>query len=269
MIPKTIHYCWFGRNPKPKLATKCIRSWRKYCVDYEILEWNEDNFDVSSAPLYVRQAYEAKKWAFVSDYVRLWAMVTFGGIYMDTDVELIKPIDRFLEHNAFSGFEDGQHVPTGIMACCKDFPLFKELMSFYDTARFLNEDGSFNQTTNTVLITSVALSHGLKQNNEYQVISGLALYPKDVFCPVSYSTGMLEKTENSVAIHWFAGSWHTAKERDARLQYLKHIQSLKRKEVRINLVHNIVHLPNSILKRILKEKQYESLKRRLKSPRRE
>ena len=93
MIPKIIHYCWFGRNPKPKLALKCIKSWKKYCPDYEIIEWNEDSFDIESAPLYVRQAYEAKKWAFVTDYVRLYAMTKFGGIYMDTDVEVIKPLD--------------------------------------------------------------------------------------------------------------------------------------------------------------------------------
>ena len=111
MIPKTIHYVWFGRNPKPDLAVKCINSWKKYCPDYEIIEWNEDNFNLDEAPLYVRQAYEAKKWAFVSDYVRLWAMTEFGGIYMDTDVEVLKPLDRFLQNEAFSGFEDDEISP--------------------------------------------------------------------------------------------------------------------------------------------------------------
>ena len=119
MIPKTIHYCWFGGNPLPKLAKKCIKSWKKYCPDFEIIEWNEANFDISSAPLYVRQAYEAKKWAFVTDYVRLYALTSYGGIYMDTDVEVIKPLDFFLNHDAFSGFESEKSIPTGIMASKK------------------------------------------------------------------------------------------------------------------------------------------------------
>jgi len=140
MIPKTIHYCWFGRNPKPKLAQKCIKSWKKYCPDYEIIEWNEDNFDIASAPLYVRQAYEAKKWAFVTDYVRLSAMTKFGGVYMDTDVEVVKPLDRFLNHDAVSGYESESCIPTGLMACREGFPLFLEFLHYYDEASFYHED---------------------------------------------------------------------------------------------------------------------------------
>ena len=113
-IPKVIHYCWFGGNPKPKLVQKCIHSWKKYCPDYEIIEWNESNFDISSCPLYVRQAYDVKKWAFVSDYARLKIIHTCGGIYLDTDVELIKSLDSLLEYNAFFGFEDGKYVATGL-----------------------------------------------------------------------------------------------------------------------------------------------------------
>ena len=111
MIPKIIHYCWFGGKPLPELAQKCIASWKKYCPDYEIKEWNESNFNLNSCD-YVREAYEAKKWAFITDYVRLYAMVTEGGIYMDTDVEVIKPLDPFLKHKAFSGFEDEVSIPT-------------------------------------------------------------------------------------------------------------------------------------------------------------
>ena len=123
MIPKTIHYCWFGGNPLPDLAVKCIDSWKKYCPDYEIKEWNEKNFNLDACP-YVREAYEAKKWAFVSDYARLYAMVTEGGIYMDTDVEVLKPLDEYLDNLAFSGFQTEKEIPTGIMACEKGFPLF-------------------------------------------------------------------------------------------------------------------------------------------------
>ena len=131
MIPKIIHYCWFGGNPLSDLAQKCIDSWKKYCPDYEIKEWNESNFDLNSCD-YVREAYQAKKWAFVTDYVRLYAMVTEGGIYMDTDVEVIRPLDSFLSNRAFSGFEDETNIPTGIMACEKGFPLFEELLEEYN-----------------------------------------------------------------------------------------------------------------------------------------
>lgn len=209
MIPKTIHYCWFGRNPKPKLAKKCIESWKKYCPDYTIIEWSEDNFDIAAAPLYVRQAYEAKKWAFVTDYVRLFAMINFGGIYMDTDVEVVKPLDRFLKHEAFSGFEDGIHIPTGIMACEKDYPLFTSFLHYYDSVSFINEDGSYNTKTNTKIITETCQSLGFIPNNEYQVLSGFVLYPKDYFCPKSYLTGIIESTENTYTIHHFSGSWHS------------------------------------------------------------
>ena len=215
MIPKTIHYCWFGRNPKPKLAEKCIESWKKYCPDYELIEWNEDNFDISTAPLYVRQAYEAKKWAFVTDYVRLWAMTTFGGIYMDTDVEVLKPLDPILAHEAVSGFEAEKYITTSLMACQKEFPLFLEFLSYYDTVFFLKGDGTIDQTTNVTTITNICKEKGFVPNNQFQIIEGFALYPSDYFCPRSYQTGKLRKTENTMTIHWFAASWHTKAEKRA------------------------------------------------------
>ena len=182
MIPKIIHYCWFGGNELPELAIKCLNSWKKHCKGYKIIEWNENNFDISKAPLYVRQAYEAKKWAFVSDYVRLWALVNHGGVYMDTDVQVVKPLDKFLVCNAFSGFEDDIHISTGIMGCEKDFPLFVEFLDYYNDALFLNSDGSFNTVTNVIIMTKICSGIGLEQNNKFQVIDGFALYPKDYFC---------------------------------------------------------------------------------------
>ena len=136
-VPKIIHYCWFGGNPKPKLAEKCIKSWKKFCPDYKIIEWNEENFDVSAAPEYVRQAYGVKRWAFVTDYVRLKALTEMGGIYMDTDVELVKPLTPFLAHDAFAGFESDASVQTGLLACCPGFPLFQEFLQHYDSASFM------------------------------------------------------------------------------------------------------------------------------------
>lgn len=216
MIPKIIHYCWFGGKPLPKAAEDCIRSWKTYCPDYEIIEWNETNFDIH-ANLYTKQAYESKKWAFVTDVVRLYALYTYGGVYMDTDVEVIKPLDRFLEHQAFSGFEDLTNIPTGIMAAEKGHPLFKKLVEHYDNRPFLI-DGQPDLTTNVTTITKLLLPEGLVPNNTYQEVAGLALYPYDYFCPRDIHTMKLVITENTHTIHHFAGSW-LPKEEIKRQEY--------------------------------------------------
>lgn len=207
MIPKILHYCWFGGKELPPLAKKCLASWKTYCPDYEIRVWNETTFDLSTAPAYVREAYEAKKWAFVTDYVRLYAMTTYGGIYMDTDVEVVAPLDPFLSHRAFSGFEREDAIPTGIMACEKGFPLFGEFLRYYDSAAFRLPDGSLNLTTNVETMTTICLAHGLVLNGRYQEIDGFALYEPEVFCPVDVTTKKLRRTDKTVAIHWFSGSW--------------------------------------------------------------
>lgn len=205
-IPKIIHYCWFGGNPLPEDVKKYIESWKKFCPEYEIKEWNEKNFDVNKIA-YVKEAYDLKKWAFITDYVRLYAMYTEGGIYMDTDVEVIKPLDRFLKHDAFSGFENNTQIPTGIMAARKHFPLFKELLDYYNNKHFVEKDGTLDLTTNVVTITNICLRHGFKQNGKYQEIDGLALYPKEYFCPKDFETGEIKITKNTYAIHHFTGSW--------------------------------------------------------------
>lgn len=207
MIPKSIHYCWFGGNPKPKLAEKCISSWKRYCNEFEIIEWNEDNFDIESAPLYVKQAYESKKWAFVTDYVRLYALVNYGGIYMDTDVEVIKPLDDILKYEAVSGFESETEVPTGLMGCIKNQPFFLELLREYDDISFIKEDGTLDVTSNVTRITNACLKYGLKQNNTFQTVHGFTLFPKEYFCPKDYGTGKIKKTKNTFTIHHFSGSW--------------------------------------------------------------
>ena len=256
MIPKKIHYCWFGRNPLPKLAVKCIKSWKKYCKGYEIIEWNEDNFSIEDAPLYVRQAYEAKKWAFVTDYVRLYAMVTYGGIYMDTDVEVVKPLDKYLEHQAFSGFENETSIPTGIMACEKDFPLFVELLQYYDNAKFINEDGSLNMTTNVAVITEMCKERGFVANGEFQVVEGFVLYPRDFFCPASPGSIEKHKSKNTVTIHWFAGSWLDEKTKKEKEDWILH-QNRRKVEKRNK---QIKKLPKTIIKKILGNKLYEKIK---------
>lgn len=207
MIPKKIHYCWFGGNPLPEEARKCIASWKKFLPDYEIKEWNEQNFDINSN-LYVQQAYESRKFAFVTDYVRLYALVTEGGIYMDTDVEVIKSFDPFLHHNAFSGFENNNYVPTGMMASEKAGKWVTDLLNEYGERRFITPDGSFDMSTNTEQITSYMRKVGLVQDNSFQDFPGLVtIYPSDFFCPKDHGSGIIKLTCNSVCIHHFACSW--------------------------------------------------------------
>ena len=217
MIPKVIHYCWFGRNPLPPLAIKCIESWKQYLPDYEIKEWNEDNFDLNMYP-YVREAYDNRKFAFVTDVVRLYALYYEGGIYMDTDVEVLRSLDPFLHHHAFSGFENDKDVPTGIMASEKGGKWAKDNLDYYNNRHFINPDGSFDLTTNVITITNYMLPLGLKQNNTYQDFPNLiTFYPKDYFCPKSYKDGKIYLTDNTVTIHHFAGSWQNNKQKIYKL----------------------------------------------------
>lgn len=206
MIPKVIHYCWFGGNPKPELAMKCIESWKKYCPDYEIVEWNEDNFDINSV-LYVKQAYEAKKYAFVTDYVRLYAMYTVGGIYMDTDVMVLRNLNPYLVHEAFSGFENMKQIPTGIMASVKGQKAVGELLTYYDTAEFFNGDGTYNMITNVEIITSMMTPKGFLPNGEFQIVDGFAFYPQNIFCPDHKKLSDPVYMSDTATIHYFAGSW--------------------------------------------------------------
>jgi mannosyltransferase OCH1-like enzyme len=206
MIPKTIHYCWFGSGKLPPLAHKCIASWKRQLPEYEIIEWNEKNFRVHSNR-YVQEAYQNLKYAFVSDFVRLYVLYHHGGIYMDTDVEVLQPLDRFLVHEAFSGFESPQHVPTGIMASVKNHRFIGELLSAYENRRFIKADGTLDTSTNVVAITASALQHGLKPNGAKQEVSGMMFYPPEYFCPYDNATGIKAVTKNTYCIHWFAKSW--------------------------------------------------------------
>ena len=210
-IPKIIHYCWFGRGQKPELAEKCIASWKENCPDYIIKEWNEDNFDLDSN-LYVRQAYDSRKFAFVTDFVRLFALYHEGGIYMDTDVEVLKPLDVFLTHRAFSSFENNNKSPPGLMAAEAGNPWIKDLLDEYTDLSFLDADGSMDLTPNVERITNLTLrKYGLNPVSSYQDLAGgiVTMYPHDYFCPKDWQTGNINLTENSHTIHHFAGSWHT------------------------------------------------------------
>ena len=254
MIPKVIHYCWFGKNPLPKLAVKCINSWKRKLPDYQIIEWNESNFDISSAPIYVRQAYNAKKWAFVTDYVRLKVVYDFGGIYLDTDVELLKNLDNLLCNHAYFGFEDEKYVATGLgFGAEKKEKILYELLSDYEGISFIKPDGSYDTLSCPIRNTKILINHGLIQNNKEQILEGnIHIYPSEYFSPISYETGIKTITANTVSIHWFAGSW------------LEKEQQKKRDE-RYSMIRK--RAPYRLAKRILGVVLYEKIRKTIKKQR--
>lgn len=206
MIPKVIHYCWFGRGKMPALAIRCISSWKEYLPDYELRLWNEDTFDITSVP-YVKEAYEARKFAFVTDYIRLYAIYYFGGIYLDTDVELLKNLDNLLHLPAFSGFESDTDIPTGIMASDRYGHWAEEQLLYYKGRHFKKPGGELDMTTNVEIISKIMLANGFRLDNTYQVYRGyMHMFPADYFCPKARS-GKVTLTPNTYCIHHFAGSW--------------------------------------------------------------
>ena len=228
MIPKIIHYCWFGRNPLPPLAIKCIASWKKYFPDYEIKEWNEENFNVNIIS-YTQEAYKAKKYAFVSDYARFWILYKYGGLYFDTDVEVIKPMDDIVAIGPFMGCEKriGENnfktlaVAPGLgLGASAGLGLYKDLLDLYSTLHFNNEDNSFNLKTVVEYTTEVLYKYGLKDTCEIQKCAGVFIYPKDWFCPMDYDTGKICLTFNTRAIHHYCGSWLSHKEK-VRIQVIR------------------------------------------------
>lgn len=207
MIPKVIHYCWFGKGEMPELALNCIASWHKYMPDYEYKLWSEDGFDVESVP-YVKEAYKARKFAFVTDYVRLWALFNEGGVYMDTDVEILKPLDDLLHLSAFTGYEGSKTQPpvTGLMASEAHGEWVKEQLDAYQDAHFVKEDGSFDLTTNTVRISKIMRDNGFVQDGKYSVYKDMHVFPTEYFCP-RQTTGEIFLTENTYCDHHFMGTW--------------------------------------------------------------
>lgn len=207
MIPKIIHYCWFGGKEKPNSVIKMINSWKKYCPEYEIKEWNENNFDININQ-YTREAYNAKKWAFVSDVARLYALYTEGGIYMDTDVEVVRSLDSLLDHNVFIGFEGTEWIGTNMIGAEKESLFIKEFLYLYNNDKFINNDNSLNTTTNVERITDLLKKkYGVTLNGQEQTVANIHLYPTDYFCPYDYINGRLNRTSNTYSIHWYSQSW--------------------------------------------------------------
>ena len=224
-IPKVIHYCWFGKGKMPPLSEKCIKSWEKYCPDYEIVCHSEDNFDISENR-YAREAYDAKKWAFVSDYVRLKVIYDEGGIYVDTDVELIKPIDGLIKDTGCMGFDDNGIISTGLgFAAEKGNELVGALLSDYDNISFLLPDGKFDITPCPDRNTKKMVSLGFNPEIKDQVFMGIHMLPEDYLCPVKYYTGKKVITKNTYSIHHFSASWTSATAK--RTLFLKRLVGLK------------------------------------------
>ena len=210
-IPKIIHYCWVGGKPKPQSVLYCIESWKRCCPDYEIREWNESNYDFTKNE-YMRQAYEAKKWGFVPDYARLDIVYEYGGIYLDTDVEMLKSFDELLEQDGFMGFEntgDGEYfVNCGHgFGAVPHHEVIRTARDLYNTISFLNADGTPNLLASPHFTTQALREFGLVQENRDQQLPGMTVYASDVLCPKNFRTGKTKKTPRTVSIHHFTASW--------------------------------------------------------------
>lgn len=223
MIPKIIHYCWFGGGKIPELEQKGMASWHEYMPYWQIMRWDETNFDIAAAPLYVRQAYEARKFAFVSDYVRLWALEKFGGVYVDTDVKVLKSYEPLLNDTAFIGLEESKaHLPgTCVMGSEAHCKWVKDMLALYDGIEFVRQDGSSDLTTNVermgVVMMKELMNEGINDDKYWKHVQyieewGLRVYTHDYFSPIT-STRVMRKTKNTYSIHYFAESWRDGKKK--------------------------------------------------------
>ena len=229
MIPKTIHYCWFGRGEKPNLAKRCITSWQKNCPDYEIIEWNEDNFDINYNE-YTKHCYLNKKYAFLSDYVRLLVIEKYGGIYFDTDVEVIRNMDDLMERGSWMAVEkhnitpeDADMVALGLgFAVEPHNPIIKEIMSYYENTHYIFPNGHKEQITIVPITTNILKKYGLKHYVKEPCFCGnITVYPWDYFCPQEFLSSKLEVTKNTYTIHHYSATWMSKRDKlNVRIGYL-------------------------------------------------
>lgn len=255
-IPKKIHYCWFGNGEKSELVKKCIASWEKFCPDCEIIEWNESNYDVTKNA-YMHQAYTAKRWGFVSDYARLDVIYQHGGIYLDTDVELVRSIDDLLRHDGFIGFEVPAEtggtkytVNTGQgFGAVAGSQVVKKMLEEYETLSFVKLDGLQNLTPCPTYNTHALETLGLRLDNTIQTIDGFVVYSTEYFCPTNWKTKECIVTDNTYSIHHFMASWLSRKE--------------KRKRKWLRRMDNLVHFPNILLKTVLGADRYDAFKKKV------
>lgn len=227
-IPKVLHYFWFGKAELPKLEQRCIKSWREKCPDYEIRRWDESNYDVSKNK-YMQQAYEAKKWGFVPDYARLDIIYQYGGIYLDTDVEILKCLDPLLNLSAFAGFESKKLVAMGLgFGAGKGHPFIKRLMKDYEERKFLREDNIFDLTASPFIQTETFQKYGLKLNNKIQKVMDVTVLPAECLNPDYHMIPHI--TKNTFTIHHFSGSWTSEKNRESLNKMREFVQQRKAEE---------------------------------------
>ena len=219
MIPRRIHYCWFGGSPMPEAAVRCVESWKKYCPDYEIIRWDESNYDVQKNA-YVRRAYESKRWAFLTDYVRLDVVYRYGGIYLDTDVELIRGLDELLDCECYMGMEQAGSVNTGLgFGAVAGHPFLAENKRVYEENDFVRSDGTFKPEICVRITTGLLREQGLTKEDRLQHTGGVTIYPVSCFCPLKMGTNRMAITEQTYSIHHYAASWYTGNAVVRRIKY--------------------------------------------------
>ena len=226
MIPKIIHYCWFGGKPLSELAIKCIESWKRYCPDYEIVQWNETNYDFSNKCRYVQEAYEVKKWAFVSDYARLDIVYNYGGVYLDTDVELLKSLDAILNQECFLAQEISGYIGSGLgFGAIKNNQYIKKMLDEYTGISYRLGKDIYDKTPCPARNTAPFRKMGFEKSNEIQIIGDCTIYPSDFFCPFNHRTKELNITENTIAIHYYNASWIPDEEKKVRAELNEYMKS--------------------------------------------
>lgn len=253
MIPKKIHYCWFGGKELPELAKKCIESWKKYFPDYEIIEWNENNFDINFNQ-YAKEAYERKKYAFFTDVARLYIIYNYGGIYFDVDVEVIKNFKSVLENKAFFGLESIGKVNTGLgFGAEKKNQFVKKILDDYKDRHFIKNDGNLDLSPCPILNSKVFLNEGFKLNNIFEKIDGVAVYPINVFNPKGGFGQKITLSNETLSIHHFDGSWLSKEELERANKFIY----LRKKygEKRAKVIYNTLYLPYRVLSKIKENKK--------------
>ncbi len=226
-IPRKIHYFWFGKNDIPDDYKKNIETWYKWCPDYEIVRWDENNCDLNECK-YVKEAYERGRYGFVPDYFRLKVIYNQGGIYLDTDVKLLKPLDELLYLPAYAGFEDNEKVAFGVGFGAKPgVHILKEMYELYEKVSFVNEDGSLNTIASPTYQTEVLKKHGLKSNGKMQIVDGMTILPMNYLTVQSNHTGRQYITKNSFSIHQYAASWFTDKDRENKRKAEELLKSME------------------------------------------
>lgn len=211
-IPRVIHYCWFGNGEIPEKEKNCIETWKKFFPDYEIKLWNEENFDFGSCN-FAKQAYENKKYAFVSDYARAKILYEHGGLYLDTDVKVLKNFPKSIGENGVMGFERKAFLGTAVIAATPQNENIKKLIDYYEKHDFVQKDGSFDNIANVSIITDIMLEKGLVLGGEKQVVDGFEIFNREVFYPKKLSENEFRVTEETVAVHMCSNSWLSERER--------------------------------------------------------